>query len=124
MIHGRVADGFASVPVQFRLPNQPDILLDFVVDTGFSGFLALPQAAVSAMGLAYAFHTTVTLADETEAHLPVHSATVLWEGVEREVRVLAVGKRAALGTSLLDQYEITALFREGGPVSIDDLQIT
>lgn len=123
MIHGQVLDNAAYLPVQFLLPHQPDILLDFLVDTGFSGFLALPAAAVSAMGLAYAYHTSVTLADESEIPVPVHSAVVLWEGVEREVRVLAIGKRAALGAALLAEYELSALFREGGPVTIDDPQI-
>ena len=123
MIHGHVANFQALVPVRFVLPNQPDILLEFIVDTSFSGYLALPSAAVQAMGLPYAHHAAATLADETEIQVPVHSATILWEGAEREIRVLAVGKRPLLGTALLDRYEFTALFREGGPVTIDDLQI-
>lgn len=120
MIHGHVSNRQALVPVRFVLPHQPDILLEFIVDTSFSGFLVLPPAAVQAIGLPYAHHTAVTLADETEIQVPVHGATILWEGEEREARVLAVGKRPLLGASLLDQLELTALFREGGPVTIDN----
>lgn len=123
MIHGHVSNKQALIPVRFVLPHQPDILLEFIVDTSFSGFLALPLAAVQAMGLPYAHHTPAALADESEIQVPVYGATVLWEGVEREVRVLAVGKRPLLGTALLDQFELSALFREGGPVTIDDPQI-
>ncbi len=123
MIHGHVLDGQALVPVRFVLPHQPDILLDFIVDTGFAGFLALPAAAVQAMQLPYAHHTAIALADQSEIQAPVYAATILWEGAEREVRVLAVGKRPLLGIALLDQLELTALFREGCPVTLDDPQI-
>ena len=123
MIHGQVRDRQPMVPVRFVLPHQPDILLEFAVDTGFTGFLKLPAAAVAAMQLPYAYHAAVTLADESEIQAPVHAATILWEGAEREVAVLAVGRSPVLGTSLLDQFELSALFREGGPVTVDDPQI-
>ncbi|WP_245911815.1 hypothetical protein [Brunnivagina elsteri] len=42
MIHGRLIDRKAIVPVIFRLPQQPDFSLNFVVDTGFNGYLTLP----------------------------------------------------------------------------------
>ena len=123
MIHGHVLNRQALIPVRFVLPHQPDILLEFIVDTSFSGFLVLPPAAVQAMQLPYAHHTAAALADESEIQVPVHGATILWEGEEREVRVLAIGKRPLLGAALLDRLELSALFREGGPVTLDDPQI-
>lgn len=51
MIYGRLIDRKAIVPVIFRLPQQPDFSLSFVVDTGFNGYLTLPAQAVSAMNL-------------------------------------------------------------------------
>ncbi len=42
MIYGRLTDGRAIAPVIFRLPGQPDFFLDFVIDTGFNGYLTLP----------------------------------------------------------------------------------
>ena len=33
----------------FRLPNQPDTVIECVVDTGFEGALALPLDVVSAL---------------------------------------------------------------------------
>jgi len=123
MIHGHVLNKQALIPVRFVLPHQPDILLEFVIDTSFSGFLALPLAAVQAMGLPYAHHTAATLADESEIQAPVYGATILWEGVEREVRVLAVGKRPLLGMARMDGFELSALFREGGPVTLDNPEI-
>jgi predicted aspartyl protease len=42
VITGTVIDGRATIPVTFRLTNQPDFSIDFVIDTGFTGSLCLP----------------------------------------------------------------------------------
>lgn len=119
MIAGYVADRRALVPVTFRLLGRPDLIIEFVVDTGFVGFLTLPHAAVLAMGLPYLHHTSAGLADDNQVQIPVYEATIVWEGTERAVRVLAMGRRPLLGTSLLDDRELRVLFREGSPVIID-----
>ncbi|MEH1861783.1 MAG: hypothetical protein V7L21_28165 [Nostoc sp.] len=77
MIYGRLIDGKAIVPVIFRLPAQPDFSLDFVIDTGFNGYLTLPPQAVSAMNLLLYSTTGVRLSDGGEALLPVHLATIV-----------------------------------------------
>jgi predicted aspartyl protease len=46
------------------------------------------------------------LADNSEVLLPVHEAIVLWDGEEREVLVIATGRRPLLGTALLDEQEL------------------
>jgi predicted aspartyl protease len=51
MIQGRVQDGRASLPITFRLFNQPDFQIEFVVDTGFNDYLTLPPQAINAMNL-------------------------------------------------------------------------
>ena len=53
--------------------------------------------------------------------LPVHEAIVLWDGEEREVLVIATGRRPLLGTALLDEQELVIQFTEGGLVTIDEL---
>ncbi|HLK60579.1 MAG TPA: hypothetical protein VKU00_28715 [Chthonomonadaceae bacterium] len=123
MITGQVSNRRALVPVTFRLLGQPDLLIEFVVDTGFAGFLTLPHAAVLAMGLSYQHHTPAGLADDSQVQIPVYEAIVVWEGVERAVRVLAMGKRPLLGTALMDDRELRVLFRGGGPVTIGEPQI-
>jgi predicted aspartyl protease len=36
MIQGRVVNGRPTVQVMFMLPEQPELGIDFVVDTGFN----------------------------------------------------------------------------------------
>ena len=121
MMTGRVSQLHALLSVTFRLPNQPDLTIEFVVDTGFTGFLTLPLPAVAALQLPYLEATPAKLATDDEVELPVHGATILWHGAEREVRVLATGRRPLLGTALLDGQEFTAQFTEDGFVTVDEL---
>lgn len=97
MIRGRITDGKATVPVIFRLPRQPDFSLDFVVDTGFNGYLTLPIQAVNAMNLPLSANTPATLADGSQTLLSIHLATIVWDDVARVVPILASGNKPLLG---------------------------
>jgi clan AA aspartic protease len=92
VITGQVSNRRALVPVTFRLSGQPDLVIEFVVDTGFAGFLTLPLAAVLTMGLPNEHHTPAGLADDSQVQIPVYEAIVVWEGAERAVRLLGMGK--------------------------------
>jgi clan AA aspartic protease len=107
--------------VAFRLANQPDVKIEFVVDTGFEGFLTLPPPAVAALGLPYLHDLSAKLADDNSIRVDVRSATIVWDGEEYEVTVLALGQRPLLGTSLLDGNEACIQFTDGGLVTIDRL---
>ncbi len=101
MISGQVVALHILLPVQFRLPRLPDIAIEFVVDTGFTGELTLPIGAIEKLELDYIESISANLATDEEVELSVYAALILWEGVEREVRVLATGRRPLLGTALL-----------------------
>lgn len=121
MISGIVKNGRPTVNVIFRLPNQPDFTIEFVIDTGFTEFLSLPPAAVTVLGLSFVYDMYVNLADNSNVILPVHQASIIWNGEEQEVYVLATGQRPLLGRALLDQHELVIQFTEGGLVTIDQL---
>ncbi len=121
MMRGVTIRRQATLPVTFRLPGQPDFTLEFVVDTGFTDFLTLPPAAVTAMRLPFDHQETAGLADGSTIRLDVHTATILWNNIERQVSVIATGRRPLLGTALLDDQELRAQFRESGLVSVEEL---
>ncbi|MBW4672356.1 MAG: clan AA aspartic protease [Cyanomargarita calcarea GSE-NOS-MK-12-04C] len=121
MISGIVKNRRASVNIIFRLPNQPDFTIEFVIDTGFTEFLSLPAEAVTLLGFPFVYDMYANLADNSNVILPVHEATIIWNGEEREVNVLATGRRPLLGTALLDEHELVIQFTEGGLVTIDEL---
>lgn len=81
----------------------------------------LTPEAVVLLGLPFKYAMSVNLADNSKVTLPVHEATILWNGEEREVRVLATGRRPLLGTALLEEHELVVQFTEGGLVMIEEL---
>src|SRR5205814_1504753 len=121
MMTGSVRDRHILLPITFRLPDGTELTIEFVVDTGFTGLLTLPPAAVAAMNLAFLHRMPANLADGSSIEIAVHAATILWHGVVTEVRVLATGHRPLLGTALLDRYELWAQFRENGLSTVDDI---
>jgi clan AA aspartic protease len=121
MIYGKVSDSRVIVPVVFRLASQPDFSLDFIIDTGFNDHLTLPPQAVSAMNLPLYSSTEARLADGSKALLSIHLATIVWDGIERLVPVLAAGYKPLLGTSLMAGYHLEIDFQDNGLVSLEQL---
>jgi clan AA aspartic protease len=121
LIYGRLIDGKAIVPVIFRLPVQPDFSLDFVIDTGFNDYLTLPPQAVSAMNLPLYSNIPARLADGSEALLPVHLATIVWDNIEKIVPILASGYKPLLGTALMGGYHLEIDFEDNGLVSLEKI---
>jgi clan AA aspartic protease len=121
VISGIVTDRHATVKLTFMLPNGSTLPIEFVIDTGFTGDLCLPPEAVSLLRLPFIYDLPANLADNSQVLLPVHQAVVIWNGEEREVSVLATGRRPLLGTALLKQYELIVQFTEGGLVTIEEL---
>ncbi|WP_310410811.1 clan AA aspartic protease [Chamaesiphon sp. OTE_8_metabat_110] len=121
MMQGRVKDGRASIPITFRLSNQPDFQIEFVVDTGFNDYLTLPPQAISAMNLPQYSNTSVRLADGTETMLSIHSAAIVWDEIEIIVPVLAAGVKPLVGTALMDGYHLSIYFQVDGFVSLTAL---
>jgi clan AA aspartic protease len=118
---GSVQNLHPLVSIPLRRHGQPDLALDFVVDTGFMGFLTLPVAATHALGLPYKYDTPANLADDSVVQLPVYEATILWNGTERDVSVLGTGKRPLLGMALMDGSELLVQCRDSGLVQIESL---
>lgn len=118
MTTGSVAGRQPRVEVAFRLAGQPDLQIEFVVDTGFDGFLALPPAAIGALGFPFLHSLIANFADDRDERVAVHQATILWDGNEQEVQVLATGRRPLLGTLLMDGFDLHIRFVDQGPVTL------
>lgn len=121
MISGIVTDRHAIVSLTFLLENDATFPIEFVIDTGFTDHLCLPPEAVNLLRLPFLYNLSVNLANNSSVSVAVHQATIFWDGAERDVRVLATGRRPLIGTALLNEQELVIQFTEGGLVTIDEL---
>ena len=121
MITGGVSGRRVLVSLPIRIAGQPDIAIEFVLDTGFAGFLTLPAAAIATLGLPFSHSINANLADGSRIRVDVHLADILWNGEERHIEILATGLRPLLGTLLLDGSDVSIQFTEGGLVAITPL---
>ena len=119
MTRGVVLDLQARVNFVFRVPDRPDFALECVVDTGFAGALTLSPDAVAALGLPFFQEIDANLANDADVKTAVHVATIVWDGREMEVAVLAMGRCPLLGTALLENKRLYAAFTDGGKVTIE-----
>ncbi|WP_309743969.1 clan AA aspartic protease [Chamaesiphon sp. OTE_20_metabat_361] len=121
MIRGKFIDKKIVLPVRFLLSQEMIFDVEFVVDTGFNGYLTLPVGAVGAMNLPLFSTTATILADGSQSLTPTHLATIDWHGEEVIVPVLAMGGKPLLGTGLLSQCRLLVEFTENGAIELEKL---
>lgn len=94
---------------------------EFLVDTGFNGFLALPSDLVAKLGLRRRSQGRAVLADGSERSLDIYEALILWRGRLVSVPIGAGSAEPLLGTNLLYGNELVIQVVEGGSVLISEL---
>jgi clan AA aspartic protease len=119
MITGTVnADYEAVIRLFVQGPAGPAHEVDAIIDTGFNGFLTLPPATVTALGLMRLSRGRALLANGSEELFDIYGVTVLWDGQQRYVEADAVDTTPLVGMSLLDGYDLYIQVADGGQVVI------
>jgi clan AA aspartic protease len=92
MITGTVNADYEAV-IRLRVQGSTGHVyeVDVIIDTGFNGFLTLPPALVTTLGLTRRSRGRAQLADGSEALFDIYGVTVLWDGQQRYVEADAVG---------------------------------
>lgn len=121
MIHGSVIGLQARMSVILCPPERSDLEIECVVDTGFEGFLTLPSAVIAELKLPYAARIDANLADSSSVSTNVYFATIIWNGVKRDIAVLEMGHCPLIGTALLEDLHLSIDFCDGGTVLVDDI---
>lgn len=97
---GRVESLHALVGVTFVLDGNQCVEIEFVIDTGFTKSLTLPDRAIAALGLPFTDVVEARLADGSLVMLDVYQATVEWTGSRIMVEVFATCSRPLLGIGM------------------------
>jgi len=122
MITGAVASNFDPVvPLVVRDANGREQSIHAVVDTGFSGWLALAKEMISRFGLPWRREAEAILANGGSTTFNVHSATIIWDGQPRSVFVDEMESDPLVGMQLLHGFRLVIETFDGGPVRIEHL---
>jgi len=125
MITGVVTEEWeATLAVTVRAVAGRGEGVETAVDTGFNGFLTLPDSMIASLGLPYHSRTVVTLADGSQVALRQYEASVLWDGTERDVLVLEADGGPLTGMALLRGSRLTLDVEIGGAVIVEPLPQT
>lgn len=122
-MQGTLTDGYPVIDIPIPLPGMPTLSLSFVIDTGFAGFLTLPEQAVTVMKLPFFYQMPARLADGSRTMAAVHLVTIRWHNELREVEVLALGERPLLGRALLTGSRLTVDFVLDGELTITQHEV-
>ena len=123
MIEGVVNANYEPViSLPLRGPSGRAREVEAVVDTGFNGYLTLPQTLVAELGLPFRNRSAATLANGSEETFDVYGVTVLWNGQHRYVNADAVGMEPLAGMLLLDAHSLYVEGVEGGRVVIQPME--
>ena len=118
MITGTVnADYEAVIRLWIQGPTD-EHEVDAIIDTGFNGFLTLPPALITALGLRRRSRGRALLANGREELFDIYGVTVLWDGQQRYIEADAVDTTPLVGMSLLDGYDLHIQVADGGQVVI------
>ncbi|MCY7275323.1 MAG: clan AA aspartic protease [Phormidesmis sp. CAN_BIN44] len=121
MINGTVVWLQARMDIILYPSKRVGVEIECVVDTGFEGFLTLPTAIIIDLGLPYIAPIDANLADNSRITTNVHQGIILWNGLERVIPILSMGRRPLIGTALLEDYHLSIDFCESGTVLIDEI---
>ena len=112
----------ARVSIAVAGPSREFRELEFVVDTGFSGELTLPESLIRELRLTLYRNRRVRIADNHLIDIPSYHGLVQWHGRLLPVLVYqSENPRPLLGAAMLENCRLTVDMREGGPVAITPL---
>ncbi len=113
------ADYEAVIALELRGPAGNVREVGVVIDTGYNGFLSLPPELVAELEFPVVGPSQATLTNGSVETFDVHEATVIWDGMLRDIEADAVGPVPLAGMLLLDGHDLNVQVRDGGRVVIE-----
>jgi clan AA aspartic protease len=123
MMQGYVNIGYEAVISLVIKHNNRLKSINAVIDTGFTGFLSLPQSIIDELELPWSYSDFATLGDGSETLFDVHDATIIWDGQFREIEINSADTDPLLGMKMLRGFRLQVDTVQGGVVTIEALPI-
>ena len=122
MIIGKInANVEAVVNLVVVGPDESEVDVDALIDTGFSGDLTLPPDVIDTLQLIWLGRQLGILADGSTDLIDVYLAVVQWDGSRRDVEIDAAITQPLVGMNLLLGHSLQIEVVENGVVAIAPL---
>jgi clan AA aspartic protease len=92
-----------------------------IIDTGFTGYLTLPESLVARLALPHILTDRVVLADGTVAEVEAYECAITWGERSRDVIAHCTGVTPLIGMALLRDHLLGVEVTPAGQVTIEDL---
>ena len=109
------------IAVEFMDGDGQPLSAELFVDTGFSGEVTLPKAAIERLGLSPNDTVNMQIGDGALATFATYRAEILWDDAPREITVLESEIWPVAGVGLLWQFNLSIDFVPGGNVAVTAL---
>ncbi len=110
MMTGQWRDGFPRMTLTLLGSREP-LSLEFVVDTGFNGEIALPEYLIGRLGASPSGTRYLELAGGFRQPSLSYLLSLEWDGEERMVEVLALDGNPLIGNDLWNDQTLQAEMR-------------
>jgi clan AA aspartic protease len=111
----------ATLRLTLRGPSGQTRRVNAVIDTGFDGWLSLPPAVITHLGLSWQRRGRAVLADGNASVFDIYAGGVLWDGRMLAIPIDEADTIPLVGTALLAENELRVEFRPRGKVTINRL---
>ena len=101
--------------------GRAELDLEFVIDTGCTEEMILPQYIISRLNLTRINDVILALGDGTAGYFASYIGWIQWHGQPREVTVRSMGYEPLIGVSLLRGSNLSFDAIPGGAVTISEL---
>lgn len=123
MMFGVVNDNCeAIIKVAVGRIGSPIVVVDAVIDTGFTSFLSLPLSIITELDLTWHYRDVGTLGDGSEVVFELYKAVVIWDGQNKIIDVVASDAEPLVGMGLLYGFKLQVEAVEGGRVTIEAMR--
>jgi len=121
MMQGYVNKNYEATILVVVRNNTKLKSINAVIDTGFTGFLSLPNDIITELDLPWSYRDRGTLGDGSEVLFDIYDAIAIWDGKAKEIEVNSAETDPLIGMSMLRGYRLQVDTIEGGLVIITDL---
>ena len=115
------ANGEAMLRIVVGDLGTQRIVIDALIDTGFTGYLTLPPSTIEALNLTWLGSEEGILGDGSTQTFDVYSATIIWDGEFKTIKVNESDTDSLLGVGLLYGYEVCIRTIRNGIVTVKAL---